>query len=281
MASTSKIEDIIDFSECRQFIDTPVKRYSSGMYVKLAFSVAAHLESEILIMDEVLAVGDAKFQEKCLGRMGEEAHGGRTVLYVSHNMNTIRALCDRVIVLDHGKKVFDGNVEQGIELYNGLKTLSSGTVDLLSKKRVPAYLQHRYTLKSLKMSVETSQFEYGSHVKGTLCISSPEEKEDMGFFWMIRNMGGTPLVRMDTRKHLSLYPGDNEIPFEVDLSSLIPGKYFVTMAVVIKNSWDSVEIHDYLYDAYCFEILAGEASAKFSNWDPLWFGYQSGSDIIV
>ena len=113
----SKIEDIIDFSECRQFIDTPVKRYSSGMYIKLAFSVAAHLESEILIMDEVLAVGDAKFQEKSLGRMGDEAHGGRTVLYVSHNMNTIRTLCDRVIVLDHGKKVFDGDVEQGIGIY--------------------------------------------------------------------------------------------------------------------------------------------------------------------
>ena len=91
----SKIEDIIDFSECRQFIDTPVKRYSSGMYVKLAFSVAAHLDSEIMIMDEVLAVGDAKFQEKCLGRMGDEAHGGRTILYVSHNMNTIRSLCNR------------------------------------------------------------------------------------------------------------------------------------------------------------------------------------------
>ena len=90
-----KIENIIDFSECRQFIDTPVKRYSSGMYVKLAFSVAAHLDSEILIMDEVLAVGDMKFQQKCLKKMREVAdEEGRTVLYVSHNMNTIRQLCN-------------------------------------------------------------------------------------------------------------------------------------------------------------------------------------------
>ncbi len=108
----AKMEQIIDFSEVRDFIDTPVKRYSSGMYVKLAFSVAAHLDSEIMIMDEVLAVGDMAFQKKCLDKMREAANKeGRTVLYVSHNMNTIRQLCDRCIVLDKGKIVFDGDVE--------------------------------------------------------------------------------------------------------------------------------------------------------------------------
>lgn len=114
----SKMEDIIEFSECRQFIDTPVKRYSSGMYVKLAFSVAAHLDSEIMIMDEVLAVGDLAFQKKCLDKMSSVSETeGRTILYVSHNMNTIRQLCGRVIVLDHGKVVFDGDVEDGIGVY--------------------------------------------------------------------------------------------------------------------------------------------------------------------
>ena len=113
-----KIEDIIDFSEVRQFIDTPVKRYSSGMYVKLAFSVAAHLDSEIMILDEVLAVGDMAFLKKCLDKMSDVSRTqGRTILYVSHNMNTIRQLCDRVVVLDHGKVVFDGDVENGIGIY--------------------------------------------------------------------------------------------------------------------------------------------------------------------
>ena len=88
----SKIENIIEFSECRKFIDTPVKRYSSGMFVKLAFSVAAHLDSEILIMDEVLAVGDMKFQKKCINKMLDVANSGRTILYVSHNMQTIEQL---------------------------------------------------------------------------------------------------------------------------------------------------------------------------------------------
>ncbi len=114
----AKMEDIIEFSEVRDFIDTPVKRYSSGMYVKLAFSVAAHLDSEVMIMDEVLAVGDMAFQKKCLDKMREVAKKeGRTVLYVSHNMNTIRQLCDRCIVLEKGKKVFEGEVEEAIGLY--------------------------------------------------------------------------------------------------------------------------------------------------------------------
>ena len=114
----AKMEDIIEFSEVREFIDTPVKRYSSGMYVKLAFSVAAHLDSEIMIMDEVLAVGDMAFQKKCLDKMRAAAkEQGRTVLYVSHNMNTIRQLCDRCIVLDKGKVVFEGGVEDAINIY--------------------------------------------------------------------------------------------------------------------------------------------------------------------
>ena len=117
---TSKIDSIIEFSECEKFIDTPVKRYSSGMFVKLAFAVAAHLDAEIMIMDEVLAVGDMHFQKKCIGKMRDLAtEEDRTVLYVSHNMNTIRDLCDRCIVLDHGKIVFDGDVEDAVKIYLG------------------------------------------------------------------------------------------------------------------------------------------------------------------
>ncbi|SFN79045.1 lipopolysaccharide transport system ATP-binding protein [Pseudobutyrivibrio sp. UC1225] len=131
-----KIESIIDFSECRQFIDTPVKRYSSGMYVKLAFAVASHLDAEIMIMDEVLAVGDMAFQKKCLSKMGDEAHGGKTVLYVSHNMATIRNLCDRCIVLKHGKVVFDGGVEDAIAVYMDSNTdVSSAYIDNTLKDR--------------------------------------------------------------------------------------------------------------------------------------------------
>ena len=113
-----KIDQIIEFAEMRQFIDTPVKRYSSGMYVKLAFAVAAHLDNDILIMDEVLAVGDMKFQQKCLGKMDDASkQEGKTVLFVSHNMNLIRQLCSRCIVLDKGKVIYDGDVEKAISYY--------------------------------------------------------------------------------------------------------------------------------------------------------------------
>jgi len=107
-----KLDEIVDFSGVEKFIDTPVKRYSSGMYVRLAFAVAAHLEPEILVVDEVLAVGDAEFQKKCLGKMSDVAHAGRTVLFVSHNMPAINRLCSRAILLEKGKLSADGSAAQ-------------------------------------------------------------------------------------------------------------------------------------------------------------------------
>jgi len=112
-----KLDEIIAFAEIERFLDTPVKRYSSGMYVRLAFAVAAHLEPEILVVDEVLAVGDADFQKKCLGKMSEVSRGGRTVLFVSHNMAAIRSLTSRGIVLSAGRLEFDGPSSSAIERY--------------------------------------------------------------------------------------------------------------------------------------------------------------------
>ena len=142
-----KFDQIVEFSEIKQFIDTPVKRYSSGMYVKLAFSVAAHLDSEIMIMDEVLAVGDAKFQSKCLSKMSDEAHNsGKTILYVSHNMGTIQRLCDRCIVLDHGKLIFDGNVDEAIGLYLRQGGGEGNCVDLA------AFERNQWVTKTIEMT---------------------------------------------------------------------------------------------------------------------------------
>ena len=112
-----KFDEIVDFAEVEKFIDTPVKRYSSGMYVRLAFAVAAYLEPEILVVDEVLAVGDIEFQKKCLGKMGDAAKEGRTVLFVSHNMGMIRSLCVRSIVLSHGVIQIDTDTENAIQKY--------------------------------------------------------------------------------------------------------------------------------------------------------------------
>lgn len=115
---SEKIDEIIDFSGCQMYVDTPVKRYSSGMTVRLAFAVAAHLEPDILVIDEVLAVGDAEFQKKAIGKMQDIAHGeGRTVLFVSHNMASVKSLCTRAIVLENGTSVFEGTAEEGVDFY--------------------------------------------------------------------------------------------------------------------------------------------------------------------
>jgi lipopolysaccharide transport system ATP-binding protein len=115
-----KFDEIVEFAEMGDFLETPVKRYSSGMYVRLAFAVAAHLEPEILLLDEVLAVGDAAFQQKCLSKMGDVARGGSTVLFVSHNMGAIRAFCGRCIVVDKGHVIFDGPTEEAVTRYLGV-----------------------------------------------------------------------------------------------------------------------------------------------------------------
>ena len=124
-----KFDEIVAFADIEKFLDTPVKRYSSGMYVRLAFAVAAHLEPEILIIDEVLAVGDAAFQKKCLGKMDEVAKGGRTVLFVSHNMATVSALCNRAVMLREGRLVFDGPVEGVVQHY---------LADMSERAKIPA-----------------------------------------------------------------------------------------------------------------------------------------------
>ena len=162
----AKMEDIIEFSEVREFIDTPVKRYSSGMYVKLAFSVAAHLDSEIMIMDEVLAVGDMAFQKKCLDKMRDAAKKeGRTVLYVSHNMNTIRQLCDRCIVLDKGRVVFEGDVEEAIGVYMDSEKNENVYMDFSEWKRPQWLSTQQLKLLSVKfLNKESNCFDSGEPI---------------------------------------------------------------------------------------------------------------------
>jgi lipopolysaccharide transport system ATP-binding protein len=135
-----KFDEIVAFAEIEKFLDTPVKRYSSGMYVRLAFAVAAHLEPEILLVDEVLAVGDAAFQKKCLGKMGDVAKEGRTVLFVSHNMSAVQRLCQNAIFLRDGRMIDYGNVQKIIDLYWGPKSYNT-SVSFQPKSSVPIFIK--------------------------------------------------------------------------------------------------------------------------------------------
>jgi lipopolysaccharide transport system ATP-binding protein len=142
----AKFDEIVAFAEVERFLDTPVKRYSSGMYVRLAFAIAAHLEPEILIVDEVLAVGDAEFQKKCLGKMHDVATAGRTVLFVSHNMQAVSVLCNRGLFLRRGSLAFAGGVAETIDLY--LSTFSKTMASDEHPDRRPGSGEYRYTLAS-------------------------------------------------------------------------------------------------------------------------------------
>jgi lipopolysaccharide transport system ATP-binding protein len=159
---TRKFDEIVDFSGVEKFIDTPVKRYSSGMYVRLAFAVAAHLDPEILIVDEVLAVGDAEFQKKCLGKMGDVASEGRTVLFVSHNMAAIEQLCNTCLLIDHGKEtLIQSDVKYVINTYIGCvnnRNIESEWINHSLINENPIFYPHRFAItdnlgKTMKMPV--------------------------------------------------------------------------------------------------------------------------------
>jgi lipopolysaccharide transport system ATP-binding protein len=130
----NKFDEIVDFAGVEKFLSTPVKRYSSGMYVRLAFAVAAHLEPEILIIDEVLAVGDAEFQKKCLGKMQAVSSEGRTIVFVSHNMAAIESLCEKVILLESGRKIFAGPTKEGIAAYLKSSFVNASLISLQERK---------------------------------------------------------------------------------------------------------------------------------------------------
>ncbi|MFL2571431.1 MAG: ABC transporter ATP-binding protein [Parvicellaceae bacterium] len=148
---TSKLDDIVSFAGIEKYIDTPTKRFSSGMTVRLGFAIAAFLEPEILIVDEVLAVGDAEFQKKAIGKMQDVSNQeGRTVLFVSHNMSAIKNLCNRLILLNNGKVVFDGNVDEGINYYIGENKVSKLKYDLLNVKKEKSIQEIEF--KSLELN---------------------------------------------------------------------------------------------------------------------------------
>ena len=239
----SKIDKIIEFSECGQFIDTPVKRYSSGMYVKLAFSVAAHLDSEILVMDEVLAVGDIAFQQKCLNKMAEVAENeGRTILYVSHNMNTVQQLCNRCIVMDHGKIVYDGDVSTAISIYADMSKYMVCKKDYAEEERkYTKKTNDLYLLSAEYIDKKTSSFYRNEKVHLRLKFKNVNDSKPAGLRFEIRTATGTPLCTylMD-----DFYGGGKKgsvvtADLFINISSLVPGAYRTTYTFYYKNEFGS------------------------------------------
>lgn len=252
----SKIEDIIEFSECRDFIDTPVKRYSSGMYVKLAFSVAAHLDSDIVIMDEVLAVGDMKFQEKCLKKMQDVSEReNRTILYVSHNMNTIRKLCDRCIVLNEGKVQYDGDVEEAISLYLGNRISTSLLYKYSYKHRVSNDLPKVRINQIELVDTEENIYPVGSNMTFKVQFYFESKLEKIGFRLEIYNMNNQVVGTVFANESISGTKDqtiNNEYRF--DFADLSPGKYYAIALTYERDDRGNQLFIDRIEPAFYFEL---------------------------
>lgn len=247
----SKMEDIIEFSEVREFIDTPVKRYSSGMYVKLAFSVAAHLDSEILIMDEVLAVGDINFQQKCLKKMREVAkQEGKTVLYVSHNMNTIRQLCDRCIVLDQGKLVYNGGVEEAISVYSANRKMEIKTFYSLSNVDRDGEVPDNFHFESLELT--NNMLDEKTKLEFVLRLNAKKQTDHLIIRIAVNNSNGTA-VGITFSKELSVHVGENKLKFLFDTTKLAPGEYMCQL-VAAEYLEGTQTREDSIIDAFGFVV---------------------------
>lgn len=262
----SKIEEIIDFSEVRKFIDTPVKRYSSGMYVKLAFSVAAHLDSEIMIMDEVLAVGDMAFQKKSLDKMREAAKvDGRTVLYVSHNMNTIRRLCDRCIVLEKGKVVFQGDVEDAIQLYLGDRSEKHKHNDFSIREHDP-WITADIKILSLDVLNENNLIRFGDKFRFSLKYQCINAVDNLCFRISVLKLDRTA-VATTTSDVILCKKGETYIKnFELDTSQIAPGDYIVQIVAFEPDGTGRQIRHDYVPTAVSFTIYNKDQLHNF-EWD--------------
>ncbi len=270
-----KIEEIIDFSEVRQFIDTPVKRYSSGMYVKLAFAVAAHLDSEIMIMDEVLAVGDMAFQKKCLEKMSDVSMTqGRTVLYVSHNMNTIRQLCNRVIVLDHGHLIFDGDVEEGIAKYMGVVNNEFPLAYDLENTLRPSK-QHGEDLVITRFRFDAADqacFCRTVPIRFTIEYTSKKVYDGLKIYFVLHHMNGD---RLGLAQTLEATPknvkGKNTCTFEFDASNLTEGEYYFFIDIFTFDEYGNHFSVDHPLQAIVFKLLEDRPIGL--KWQPRFYGH--------
>jgi lipopolysaccharide transport system ATP-binding protein len=254
-----KFDEIVDFAEIEKFIDTPVKRYSSGMYVRLAFAVAAHLEPEILVVDEVLAVGDAEFQKKCLGKMGEVAMEGRTVLFVSHNMSSVLQMCTRAMLLKNGQVSQLGSVPDIVEQYvNENQLMVSCERDLTSVVRADSKYQPLIQeIRLLKGRELARQFDaLGEFSIVVACYLTPDifHKVSLGFV-VADNLGNRQFVS-HSNQYLDYPVKESQKAFfcaTVDELPLVPGNYKIDLHLS-----DGTRDIDVVQNAISFDVL----------WDP-------------
>ncbi len=231
-----KFDEIIDFSGIEKFLDTPVKRYSSGMYVRLAFAVAAHLNPEILIVDEVLAVGDAEFQKKCLGKMSDIARHGRTVLFVSHNMPTVKLLCHRALLVKGGMLAAVGTAEQVVSIYEQAVVSLSQT----SSQRFP-FINTEYGLSVDRIVAVVTQEDRHAYLQIVIHLHSSERLRHIGVNAYLYTVSGIPVSLLGASLTNNTVPELSGAAVWTLTSHnieqyLTPGEYVVTIEIVLPRA---------------------------------------------
>lgn len=234
-----KLDTIVEFAGVEKFLDTPTKRFSSGMYVRLAFSVAAHLDPDILVVDEVLAVGDAEFQKRCIGKMQNVAGLGRTVIFVSHNMAIINSLCTRGLLFDKGEKIRDGNIVDVVKEYTNM---SSSLILDLSESRRRGNLNDDIILESVKVNESSlTQLIYvdpQDDLSIVLTGHSNKTFEDFELLIILHKDGARLMTCNDAVKGTDLKSGNFKSKFFVPKKMLRPGKYTISIGGISKEGYN-------------------------------------------
>ena len=276
----AKMEDIIEFSEVRQFIDTPVKRYSSGMYVKLGFSVAAHLDPDVLICDEVLAVGDTTFQHKCIAKMADVAQQGSAVLCVSHNMRTMQQLCTRAVYLDRGRLTYDGDVDPAISLYAGDGELGNLTYDLSARQRRNGEGIGARFMQVRMVNTADCRYELDSMVDTEITWTAEETIEDAELWAVYKTDVGEIVGRCISRPGLRAEKGNTVVTkASFNLAGLAPGVYQVRLLLAKPNLVTGLhKFYDTVEDAFRFNIM-GDGNMRDGVWQPRFWGNMRLGDI--
>ncbi|MHA1267979.1 MAG: ABC transporter ATP-binding protein, partial [Candidatus Helarchaeota archaeon] len=249
---TRKFDEIVDFSGVEKFIDTPVKRYSSGMYVRLAFAVAAYLDPEILVVDEVLAVGDAEFQKKCLGKMGDVAGEGRTVLFVSHNMAAIQNLCGRTILLENGIIKIDDNTDRVVNKY-----LDQGRNENIFLPKAEHKSRDNY-IRINNFWVNPSPAKTGNPVEFIFEIERPKFSNSPANIELavgILSMNYERILHIYSRnmgRHFSIHTGKSIIKASINSLNLVTGNYRINLWIGSGN-----QTFDFIQDCYNLFVEPG------------------------
>jgi lipopolysaccharide transport system ATP-binding protein len=254
-----KFDEIVAFSEVEKFLDTPVKRYSSGMYVRLAFAVAAHLEPDILIVDEVLAVGDAQFQKKCLGKMEEVGREGRSIIFVSHNLGVVQNLCTRGIFLQRGTLQLDGTAYEGVSSY--LNSFESESTNILERTD----RRGKGEIKFAKISISSGDVYNANTLavgrSAKIVFHFTQVRSGMACLFTLYDQYGQAIIHFNSSQHGQTDIVDKQIGdvmiCEIDELGLLPGRYRMNVALY----WNG-DLQDAIESATSIDVENGEMRGR-------------------